>query len=199
MFGKLFGKKTKKRETADNIALLHGVDGVDPGMNYCPVCGDEYRAASKRCAACDVDLITGGEKLDQVMGKEQVVAGRSMVLSVDDELVTLRKGALNDMKHLKALLGKERIPSILAGDEKTCSKGCCGPEMYLQVRESDTETALAVLAQDFIESTSLSGHDLTNVDAVYVHEAESNICPACGCQFPSDEQMNCPECGLCFG
>ncbi len=196
MFGKLFGKKVKQRQTADNIAVLHG---VDPEMNYCPVCGDEYRSASKRCAACDVDLITGGEKLDQVMGKEQVVAGRSMVLSVEDELVTLRKGALNDMKHLKVLLGKERIPSILAGDEKTCSKGCCGSEMYLQVRESDTEAALAVLAQDFIESTSLSGHDLTHVDAVYVHEAESNVCPACGCQFSSDEQMNCPECGLCFG
>jgi len=196
MFRKLFGKKTSRKVTADTAVVT---DGVDPGMNYCPLCGDEYRAAGKRCAACDVELISGAEKFKQVRKERQLVAGRSMELSGNDELVNLRKGMLNDMKQLKSLLARERIPAILSSDDTNCRKGCCGTEMYLQVRKNDAEPALAVLAQDFRATTSLSSYDLTHVDAVFVQEAESNVCPACGCQFSSNGKMNCPECGLCFG
>ncbi|MBW1635422.1 MAG: hypothetical protein JRJ68_04020 [Deltaproteobacteria bacterium] len=197
MFSKLFSTKKRKQEkTAGSAALSHG---IDPEMNYCPLCGDEYRVAGKRCAACDVELISGAEKLAQVQKVKQLVAGRSMELTADDELVNLRKGMLNDMKQLQSLLAGERIPAVLVSDDSSCGKGCCGTEMYLQVRKNDTEPALAVLAKDFMETTSLSSHDLTHVDAVFVQEAESNVCPACGCQFSSKGQMNCPECGLCFG
>jgi uncharacterized Zn finger protein (UPF0148 family) len=197
MFGKLFSTKKRKRgKSGEDAALSHGIDAE---MNYCPVCGDEYREVSKRCAACDVELVSGAEKLDQVRQERQAVAGRSMELSVDDELVNLRKGMLNDMKQLQSLLAGERIPAILVSDETGCSKGCCGTEMYLQVRKNDIEPAQAVLAQDFIKTTSLSSYDLTHADAVFVQEAESHICPACGCQFSSNGQMSCPECGLRFG
>ena len=197
MFGKLFS--TKKRKQGKTVGGVSPSHGVDPEMNYCPLCGDEYRAVSKRCATCEIELISGAEKFAQVQKEKQLVTGRSMEFTADDELVNLRKGMLNDMKQLQSLLAKQRIPAILTSDDTSCGKGCCGTEMYLQVRKNDTEAALAVLAKDFMETTSLASHDLTHVDAVFVQEAESNVCPACGCQFSSRGQMDCPECGLSFG
>jgi len=197
MFGNLFAKKKKQRGEEENASFVS--HGVSSEMNYCPVCGDEYRADQTTCAACDRKLISGTEKIALILEKEQQLSGRSMDLSLDDELVTLRKGALKDIKQLQTLLAKERIPAMLAGDEESCGKGCCGPELYLQVRRSDAEPAMVVLNEYFIKSTALSNHDMTNVDAVYVQGAETNVCPACGCQFSPYVENNCPECGLCFG
>ncbi len=195
MFAKLFSKKPKKQKTTDNIAISHG---VDPEMNYCPGCDDEYRSDVKNCAVCEVELIPGSEKLAEILRREQALGSRSMEISVDDELVTLRKGQLKDIKQLKKLLAKEKIPAILAGDEQSCGQGCCGQEMYLQTRASDAEAAMAVLNQDFVKNTSLASHDMTYADAVFVEGAESTVCPACGSQFSPDAAKNCPECGLCF-
>ena len=36
-----------------------GVDTIDPGLMYCPQCHGEYRAGFVRCAACDVELVSG--------------------------------------------------------------------------------------------------------------------------------------------
>ncbi len=196
MFGKLFAKKTKKYETIAASPVSHGVYFE---MNYCPDCGDEYRADITKCAACDRELISGAEKLARVQEKEQLLSSRSMEFSNDDELVTLRKGALKDIKQLQKLLAKERIPAILAGDEQNCSRGCSGSELYLQVRKNDVEPAMAVLNQDFITSTALSSHDMTYADAVYIQGADSTVCPACGCQFSPSVEKNCPECDLCLG
>lgn len=196
MFGKLFAKKDKQNEAAAASATSYG---VYPEMNYCPVCGDEYRADRIKCVACDCELISGAEKLAKLREDEHRLSTRSMELSVNDEMVALRKGALKEMKHLQKLLAKERIPAILSGDEQSCGKGCCGSEVYLQVRKNDGEPAMAVLNQDFITSTALSSHDMTHVDAVYVQGADSAVCPACGCQFSPYAEKNCPECGLCLG
>ena len=197
MFGKFFAKKKRRREVvADASFVSHGVYSE---MNYCPACGDEYRADQTTCAACDMELIAGTQQLAVIREKEEQLSGRSMEISVDDELVTLRKGALKDIKQLQYLLAKERIPAMLAGDEQNCGKGCCGPEMYLQVRKSDAEPATAVLNEDFIKSTALSNHDMIHTGAVYVQGADANVCPACGCQFSPSVENNCPECGLCFG
>jgi hypothetical protein len=197
MFGNFFAKKKKRREAVADVSFVS--HGIYSEMNYCPACGDEYRADQTTCAACDRELISGTQKLALIREKEKQRSGRSMEISVDDELVTLRKGALKDIKQLQYLLAKDRIPAMLAGDEQSCGKGCCGPEMYLQVRKSDAESAMAVLNEDFIKSTALSNHDMTHTDAVYVQGAEANVCPACGCQFSPYVENNCPECGLCFG
>jgi hypothetical protein len=196
MIGKFFTRKSKQCEPVDSPVVLHGISSE---LNYCPVCGDEYRADRIICAACDQELISGREKLAQIEEKEQLFSSRSMELSPDDELVILRKGPLKDIKQLQKLLAKERIPGVLAGDEQSCGKGCCGPEIYLQIRKNDVEPAMAVLSQDFIKSTALSSHDMTYVDAVYVQGAESTDCPACGCRFSPSVEKNCPECGLCLG
>jgi len=196
LLSKLFKKKSKHQKVVSDATTLHG---IDEEMNYCPACGDEYRAAATRCVACDMDLISGSEKLVEILEKEQLLATRTMEFAPDDELVILRKGPLKEMKELQKLLSKQRIPAMLVGDEKSCGQGCCSPEMFLQIKKSDGESAMAVLSQDYIKSTALKSHDLVHVDTVFVQEAESNICPACGCRFGSGAEMICPECGLCFG
>ena len=122
---------------------------------------------------------------------------RSMELLPGDELVSLRKGPLKDMKMLQKVLAAERIPSILAGDEASCGKGCCGPEMYLQVKTADIDVATEVLARDFVKSTALNITDLKHADVVFDEQAKETVCPACGCRF-SPTVGACPDCGLCF-
>jgi len=94
-------------------------------------------------------------------------------------------------------LREERIPAILVGDEDGCGRGCCGPELYLQIKEEDLQPASEVLTREFIESTALDSHDLSNAHAVFDHLAAETVCPACGCRF-SPTVGACPECGLCF-
>lgn len=193
MFLKLFGKK-RKNSSADQPILVHGVDCT---MNYCPRCGDEYRADIMNCAGCNVPLISGEKKLAQATAQQEARDDRSMELQPEDELVTIRKGSVNDIKSLKKLLAADRIPSLIAGDESSCRKGCCGPELYLQVRREDMDAVTLILTREFISTTALDGHDLRNADAVFDDQAATTVCPACGCSF-SPTVGACPECGLCF-
>ncbi|PID72369.1 MAG: hypothetical protein CSB34_02440 [Desulfobulbus propionicus] len=70
--------------------------------------------------------------------------------------------------------------------------------MLLQVREADIQEVMAVLEQEYMESTSLVDHDITNAGAVFDTNAAQATCPACGYQFSTDT-LTCPDCGLCFG
>ncbi|MCP4343222.1 MAG: hypothetical protein GY799_31195 [Desulfobulbaceae bacterium] len=196
MFLKFFGKKSDNNDqsSASGGGLIHGIDRE---MNYCPSCGDEYRADISHCGACSILLISGREKLDRIIKAEEVLGERSMDISPDDELVNIRKGPLKDMKALQKLLAQNRVPAILAGDEGGCAKGCCGPELYLQIKKEDMVLATEVLAREFIKSTALDSHDLSNADAVFNHLDAETVCPACGCRF-SPTVGACPECGLCF-
>lgn len=196
MFLKFFSKKSATEEdiSAENRGLAHG---IDCDMNYCPSCGDEYRADIDHCAVCRIPLINGREKLAKVTKRQKALRARSMEIMPEDELVSIRKGALNDMKYLQKLLAKERVPAILAGDNGSCGKSCCGPEMHLQIKKEDLPAATEVLTRDFIRSTALSSHDLSNARAVFDPLAAETVCPACGCRF-SPTVGACPECGLCF-
>ncbi len=171
---------------------------IDPKLKYCPECKDEYRADFDNCASCDVQLIAGAMFIKILNGTVQKKAGRSMEISSEDELVTLRSGSLQDMKQLRALLKDESIPSLLVSEDDNCGKGCCGSNFFLQVRLQDGQEALAVLAHDFQRSTSLESHDLSNTQVVYDNSAKKTTCPACGHQF-TPTTMTCPDCGLCFG
>ncbi len=196
MFLKFFGKKSEKNDqlVVDKAAILHG---IDTEMNYCPSCDDEYRGDISNCVVCKVALISGTEKLARIKAKEEAFGERSMDISPEDELVNIRKGPIKDMKALQKILGAERIPAILAGDEGGCAKGCCGPELYLQIKKNDIELAGEVLTRDFIRTTALDLHDLSNAQAVFNPQDAETVCPACGCRF-SPTVGACPECGLCF-
>lgn len=196
MFLKFFGKKSKARGHASEkeVVIAHGVDLT---MNYCPSCGDEYRTDTRHCVACNIPLISGREKLARVLAAEEVRNGRSMEISPGDELVTIRKGPLKDMKSLQKLLAIDRVPAILTAEEGACTKGCRGPELYLQIKKGDIPLAEEILAREFIRSTALDSHDLSNAAAVFDERAAETVCPACGCRF-SPTVGACPECGLCF-
>ncbi len=196
MFLKFFGKKPggENESSASNSGLVHG---IDPELYYCPSCGDEYRADVSNCGTCKIPLISGREKLDKAIETQEALGKRSMKILPEDELVSIRKGPLNDMKTLQKLLAMDRIPAVLAGDEGSCAKGCCGPELYLQIKKEDMQMATEALAREFIKSTALDTHDLSNAAVVFDHLAAETVCPACGCRF-SPTVGACPECGLCF-
>jgi hypothetical protein len=171
----------------------------DPELQYCPVCDEEYRAEMKVCVDCSVELISGREKIAEDEGLKQKRVARSMELSVDDDLVNIRKGSLLEMKKLQQLLAKEYVPSLIFGEKTSnCGKGCRGAELFLQIRREDGELAMEVLARDFQRSTALDHHDLSHVHSVYDQGARQTVCPACGFRF-SPTISNCPDCGLCFG
>lgn len=121
MFLKLFGKKKSKADVHEEGG--HLINGIDPEMNYCPQCEVEFRPDISSCFSCGVSLISGKEKIKLQVAEESSYSSRSMEITVDDELVSIRKGPLKDIKILQKLLEKERIPAIIAGDEGGCRKG----------------------------------------------------------------------------
>ena len=196
MFGKFsfFKKKTEQANPATAV-----VAGVDPELKYCPSCGDEYRADIERCAACQIELVSGAQRLALLQHKDRQFTSRSMEIKADDKLLTLRKGQVKDIKYFQKILADERIPSIIGGEADACRKGCRGgPELYLQIRETDVQDAMVILAQDFKNSTALDSHDLSHLQAAFDPRAAKTACPACGTQF-APTTTTCPECGLCFG
>ncbi len=170
---------------------------TDPDLKYCPQCDEEYREEIVTCASCNVELITGSEKLAREEDVKAKKAARSMDISSNDELANIRKGPLADMKHLKNVLAAENIPSVIAGEKSSCRQGCCGGELYLQIRVADGNAAMEVLANEFKRTTALESHDLSNVHAVFDTGAAQSTCPACGCTFSTTSPI-CPDCGLCF-
>jgi len=196
MFLNVFSKK-KKKERELSSPQAGAEYGIDPEMNYCPECGDEYRSDIASCVSCRVALISGTDKLEIFISEKERIDGRSMDILPDDKLTTIQKGSVKDIKALRKLLAEKRIPAIIAGDEASCKKGCCGPELYLQIREQDAAAAVEVISSNYVKTTALDSHDLAQATAVFNHLATETVCPACGCKF-SPTVGACPDCGLCF-
>lgn len=116
MFRKLFGLGKSNKKVADNNQY-----NIDIECNYCPKCGDEYRAEIETCATCAVPLQSGSEKLAVLKQREANSSPRSMEISDEDELVTIHAGKLPSLKSLQHLLKAEYVPSLLFGDN--ASKG----------------------------------------------------------------------------
>jgi len=167
-------------------------------LKYCPVCNDEYRAEIEKCAACDVLLITGAQKIEMEEERRRELANRTAVLGPGDDLVTIRRGQLAEMRHFTALLEGENIGTLLVGDEKSCGQSCC-PKVYdLLVKREDGLDALNIIEEEHNKITGLKHHELTGADVVFNPEAGEACCPACGHSFPTTETA-CPDCGLSFG
>lgn len=167
---------------------------IDPELNYCPCCREEYRADIVTCADCGIALISGQQM--QTLHGAGVEPGRSMVITEGEPVCTVRKGGLQAIKNLQEYLRRHGLPSLVA-KEPGAACGCRGVEVLLQVREEDLAEVLKVLAQEHWETTALADHDTCPVDAVYNPEAGEAVCPACGCRF-STSLAECPDCGLCF-
>lgn len=197
MFARFFKNRQNVGENSQKAGKMNLVRGIDTEARYCLRCNDEYRAEVAVCAGCGEPLVSGMEKLAKLERETIPHPGRSMEIADDDELIGVRKGGIRDIKELQKLLEKERIPSIISGDEANCRKGCCGPEMYLLIRKTDLEPARSVFARDYVRSTALDSHDLHFGQAGQEGDGGRLRCPACGCEF-SETIGACPDCGLCF-
>ncbi|WP_143005446.1 zinc ribbon-containing (seleno)protein DG [Desulforhopalus singaporensis] len=192
---KFFKKKNKTAVVKERGRAIAG--SLDPAMNYCPSCECEFRAEIFRCPSCDVELVKGSEKIAEQRRVLHENGARTMAIGPLDELVNIKKGGLRDVKELRAVLAKNRIPAVIAADESGCAKRCCGPEMLLQVKKDDLAAANRVLTENFVKTTALDLQDLEHAAAIFDPGAEETVCPACGCRFPP-AAGSCPECGLCF-
>ncbi|MCK5405495.1 MAG: hypothetical protein KAI75_09675 [Desulfobulbaceae bacterium] len=172
---------------------------IDPDLMYCPTCNDEYRADIKRCAACDVDLISGSMKIEEDRVREEKLAGRKGDITPDDDIVTIHRAPLAEIKRLEELLDKERIGYLVTGDDSSCGKGCCPSAFDLKVRREEAEEVLAIIDEENRSSTFMGRKDEGgNNDSVFNPHAREAVCPACGCSF-STSTTTCPDCGLSFG
>ena len=171
---------------------------VDPELQYCLQCNDEYMPEIESCGVCGMKLISGQEMLEKEEARKSKLSSRASMITPNDDLVGIRQGPLADMKRIEALLNSERIATLLVGDESSCGKGCgCASSFVLQVRREDAQDALMVLADEFRRSTALDQHDITHADNVFDPMAAEAVCPACGHCFPPSAGA-CPDCGLQF-
>ncbi len=111
MFRRLFSRQ----KSAEKTAGANQYD-IDEDCNYCTQCGDPYRAEIKTCPVCSIPLISGSERLAMLGRQETGSPSHSTDITADDELVTIQKGKLGQLKSLQQLLKAGQVPSILAGD-----------------------------------------------------------------------------------
>lgn len=168
---------------------------IDPELQYCPLCGDEYRAEIQTCASCGVALIRGQGLLRQE-AMRQPGGDAAAPIGADEPVATIHKGPMLQVKALQAFLRDQGISARVA-TESGGACGCRGVEALLQVRVRALEPAMAALAQEYRQSTGLTEHDTRFAGEVYNTEAEEAVCPACGFRFATSHTC-CPDCGLCF-
>ena len=125
-------------------------------------------------------------------------AGEDAGVGEEAQLSAIHKAPLTDIRHLEDLLRRERISCLVAGDEKTCAKGCCPTTFYLLVRREDARDAVGVIQAVHAQHTALHHHDTSHSEAVFNADVGEATCPACGHKFPT-AFTTCPDCGLCFG
>jgi len=170
---------------------------IDPEMRYCLACDDEYMPHINKCGVCGADLITGRELLVKKQSRESELASRLGDLTEDDEIVTIFKAKVEEVKRIERLLKAENIGTLIVGDENTCGQGCCGGNVELRVRVQDARDAMTIIETDLDRTTMMHEHTAYE-DHGFNQEAKEHSCPACGTVFSTSE-TTCPDCGLCFG
>ncbi|MBU0482325.1 MAG: hypothetical protein KKG47_14630 [Proteobacteria bacterium] len=164
-------------------------------LKYCPDCNDEYRAEIEKCGMCGGPLFTGLEMEARSAARKKRMAGPVAELSIDEELVVIRRGKLAEIKVFEKLLAEQHIGTLLAGDENSCGKGCCGGNFDLVVRREDAEEASHLIDEE-IRCDAIGADGNSHGDAVFNPEVAESTCPACGHVFKTAPE--CPDCGLCF-
>ena len=178
------------------------ISEIDPQMRYCLQCNDEYMPDRSHCGVCGAVLLSGAEMLAARQSSQQQKARRKGALTPDDDIITIFKASLLDVKRLEPQLQRENIGVLIWGDKPSCGKGCCGGgDLELRVRREDAVAALAIIEADFTRQTASHGMHDAVADYVVDPEAFENSCPACGCTFSNSggQSLTCPDCGLCFG
>jgi len=99
---------------------------IDPELNYCPSCREEYRADIASCADCGIALISGHQM--RTLHGAGARPGRSMVIAEDEPVCTVRKGGLQAIKELQTylhqvlkVLAREHWETTGLADHDACS------------------------------------------------------------------------------
>ncbi len=173
---------------------------IDPDFKYCPQCKDEYRAEIIVCADCGITLLSGKEMMERQKGSLSRKNSRRQDITPEDDIVSIHKADMKEVKLLEKELQKENIAVLIAseGGGSSCGKGCCGSSFLLQVLREDGRDAYAVVQAYIDRTTAISHHDLSHCDTVFNPEEKQAVCPACGFKFQTSAAI-CPDCGLCFG
>ena len=168
----------------------------DPEYNYCPSCKDEYRPDIEKCAGCGVLLLSGSEMNSRSGSAKEHADGNLNELQPDDDLVVVRSGPNAEIKGYMSVLAESGFAALLASDESSCGKGCCGGNLDLLVRREDAAGAIRII-EDEISRTAIIDidHDVQE-ESCFDPLAKNNTCPACGHSFSGG--VVCPDCGLCF-
>lgn len=170
----------------------------DPQMKYCQACGDEYVPDVTNCGVCGSVLYSGAEMLSAYHEKKKVFSYRKGALTTKDDVVTIFRGPLAEVKRIGALFAAENIGTRIVGEGGGCKKGCCSPDVELVIRREDGAEAQRLINADFEKMTGVSSFSHDIVDNGYDPGSEKSTCPACGFVFDTCSAA-CPDCGLCFG
>lgn len=180
LFKKFGGSESQRRQTE--------------GYRYCPRCDGEYRAEISVCAGCQVPLVA--HRRDPEPG---VRAGEPVAISPDEEVVTVQRGRLMDIKLQQRRFEREGIASVIGGEGPGGGGSCCRTSGFeLQVRTVEAAAAQRLLEQEFRRSTGLEEQTLAEVATTIIDPTAATVrCPACAHHFTPEGDC-CPECGLCF-
>jgi len=170
----------------------------DKDLKYCPVCKDEYLAHIVNCGVCDELLLTGIEMVNLHKQQHGDISKRKGALTPSDDIATVFKGPMQDVKRLEAKLISVNIGTMIVKDGGGCGQGCCAPEVELKIRREDGEAAIKIMETDFDEMTGALDFIHSFDDHGFDPNNADTTCPACGCNF-STQNSACPDCGLCFG
>ncbi|MFW8601325.1 hypothetical protein ACOHYD_07570 [Desulfobacterota bacterium M19] len=168
---------------------------IDPGMRYCLTCHDEYRPEITTCAACGTTLISGAEMRTRQLKHQSRLLARKGEIEPGEEIVTIMKAGIHEVKRIQQFLTRAHIGSVLIGDN-TCGQGCCGGDIELRVRTEEAAEALSIIEEDLARTTALHEHAIP-ADSGFNPEEDEHVCPACGTAFATSS-LTCPDCGLCF-
>jgi hypothetical protein len=151
---------------------------------FCPECQSEYRAAIRRCADCDVDLVDAlgaSPEIEEAPGTRRPSGTDAMV----DYCGFV---SLDEARQARETLRRDGIPSeITIRDAAPGARGAGPPreEYWLRVPVSRYENAADLLGYDEAP------------EARSAAEGDTVACSECGRQVAEDESF-CPHCGARF-
>ncbi|PID72370.1 MAG: hypothetical protein CSB34_02445 [Desulfobulbus propionicus] len=91
-------------------------DRIEPELQYCLQCGDEYRADITTCATCNIALVSGKEVRTLLARQQERSRQMSKAIAADEPVVTIRKGAAMQIKQLQEYLMENSIASRALAD-----------------------------------------------------------------------------------
>ncbi len=167
---------------------------IDDNFKYCPGCQEEYTAKVSFCAECSLELVSA-ERMRVIMAELSSAYQEDMVAGENTDWTEIASGSLFNMKELKNCLRSKGVFSVLFANPEKTGNSCCGTTVSLLVGAGNIKKAEQIVFADNLLRTGCQ-QDCTST-IVDFNNSEV-VCPACGYKFSSENNIACPDCGLCF-